>query len=191
MGRTAKSVNEMAAEELTSAANISMTENNEVKEVIEKKVNKVSSVPLKDSDEIEIMSLIPNVSYKDNKTGDMYEWEESGHIEIITFETLKNLWRNHKGYFRNMWLKPKDDRVINQFGLTNIFKKYDMLMDDSSYTRDNIDKICSAISEAPNGLKRSIFNRVKDLVVTEKLTDVSVIRALEKHLKVDLISFLN
>lgn len=191
MGRTAKSVNEMAAEKLTSAADLSATENNEVKEVIEKKVNKVSSVPLKDSDEIEIMSLIPNVSYKDNKTGDMYEWEESGHIEIITFETLKNLWRNHKGYFRNMWLKPKDDRVINQFGLTNIFKKYDMLMDDSSYTRDNIDKICSAISEAPNGLKRSIFNRVKDLVVTEKLTDVFVIRALEKHLKVDLISFLN
>lgn len=191
MGRTAKSVNEMAAEKLTSAADLSETENNEVKEVIEKKVNKVSSVPLKDSDEIEIMSLIPNVSYKDNKTGDMYEWEESGHIEIITFETLKNLWRNHKGYFRNMWLKPKDDRVINQFGLTNIFKKYDMLMDDSSYTRDNIDKICSAISEAPNGLKRSIFNRVKDLVVTEKLTDVFVIRALEKHLKVDLISFLN
>ena len=191
MGRTAKSVNEMAAEELTSAADISMTENNEVKEVIEKKVNKVSLSPLKDSDEIEVVSLIPNVSYKDNKTGDMYEWEESGHIEIITFETLKNLWRNHKGYFRNMWLKPKDDRVINQFGLTNIFKKYDMLMDNSSYTRDNIDKICSAISEAPNGLKRSIFNRVKDLVVTEKLTDVSVIRALEKHLKVDLISFLN
>lgn len=191
MGRTAKSVNEMAAEVNSSAANIPMTENNEVKEVIEKKVNKVSLSPLKDSDEIEVVSLIPNVSYKDNKTGDMYEWEESGHIEIITFETLKNLWRNHKGYFRNMWLKPKDDRVINQFGLTNIFKKYDMLMDDSSYTRDNIDKICLAISEAPNGLKRSIFNRVKDLVVTEKLTDVSVIRALEKHLKVDLISFLN
>ena len=59
----------------------------------------IKSQPLEDSDEIEVVSLVPNVSYKDSKTFDMYEWKEVGHIEYMTFDTLKNMWRNNKGYF--------------------------------------------------------------------------------------------
>lgn len=151
----------------------------------------IKVIPLEDSDEIEVVSLIPNVSYKDGKTGDMYEWDNVGHIEYMTFDILKNMWRNNKGYFRNMWLRPNDDRVINQFGLTKTFEKYEYLMDASNYTRKNINAICSAISETPNGLKIAICDRVKSLVVGHEVTDVSVIKALEKHLNIDLIEFLD
>lgn len=151
---------------------------------------KVKVEPLEDSDEIEVISLIPNVSYKDSKTFDMYKWEEAGHIEYMTFETLKNMWRNNKGYFKNMWLKPNDDRVISKFGLTKTFEKYEYLMDSSNYTKENINNICSTISETPNGLKRSIYSKVKNLVISGDIADVSVIRKLERHLKVDLIDFL-
>lgn len=151
---------------------------------------KVKVEPLEDSDEIKVISLIPNVSYKDSKTFDMYKWEEAGHIEYMTFETLKNMWRNNKGYFKNMWLKPNDDRVISKFGLTKTFEKYEYLMDSSNYTKENINNICSTISETPNGLKRSIYSKVKNLVISGDITDVFVIRKLERHLKVDLIDFL-
>lgn len=146
--------------------------------------------PLNDSDEIEVVSLIPNVSYKDSKTLDMYEWDEVGHIEYMTFDTLKNMWRNNKGYFKNMWLKPNDDRVINKFGLTKTFKDYEYLMDESNYTKKNIDTICKSISNTPNGLKRSIYNKIKDLVVKEKITDINVIKKLGRHLNVDLTDFI-
>ena len=167
-----------------------------VSEVVEK-VNETKKketkkiVELKDSDEIDVISLVPNVSYKDSRTLDMYEWDEVGHIEPMTFETLKNMWRNNKGYFKKMWLKPLDERVINKFGLTKTFEKYEYLMDDSNYTKNNIDEICSAISDTPNGLKMSIFNKIKSMVVSGDISDVSVIRALEKHLKTDLMSFLD
>ena len=161
---------------------------NEENEKITRK--SIKAEPLEDSDEIEIVSLIPNVSYKDSKTGDMYEWDEVGHVEYMTFDTLKNLWRNHKGYFRNMWLKPNDDRVINKFGLTKTFEKYEYLMDSSNYNKKNIKNVCSAISDTPNGLKRSIYSKVKNLVISGDISDVSVIKELERHLKVDLISFL-
>lgn len=170
-----------------------------VEDVTEKKVNEenkkntkksINAEPLNDSDEIEVISLVPNVSYKDNKTLDMYKWEESGHVEYMTFETLKNMWRSNKGYFKNMWLKPEDDRVINKFGLTKTFEKYEYLMDGSNYTKKNIKDVCSAISSTPNGLKMSIYNKVKTMVIDGEISDVSVIRALEKHLKVDLIDFL-
>ena len=83
-----------------------------------------------------------------------------------------------------------DDRVINKFGLTKTFEKYEYLMDASNYTKNNISKICNAISETPNGLKMSICCKIKNMVIDGDVTDVSVIRALERHLKIDLIEFI-
>ena len=166
-----------------------VTEMNEKEAKTTKK--SVNVEPLEDSDEIEVVSLVPNVSYKDSKTLDMYEWNEVGHTEYMTFDTLKNLWRNNKGYFKNLWLKPMDDRVINKFGLTKTFEKYEYLMESSNYTKKNINAICDAIKGTPNGLKFSICNKVKSLVVNGELVDVFVIRELEKRLNIDLLVFLD
>lgn len=184
MARIAKTV----VEEVVENVNVETME--EMNEETKKNVKKITKEELKDSDEIEVVSLVSNVSYKDDKTLDMYEWDEVGHIEFMTFETLKNMWRNNKGYFKNMWLKPNDDRVINKFGLTKTFEKYEYLMDASNYTKKNIKAICDAISETPNGLKFAICDKVKNLVVNGELTDVFVIKELEKRLKIDLIDFL-
>ena len=151
----------------------------------------VNVEPLQDSDEIEVISLVSNVSYKDRTTGDMYEWNEAGHSEYMTVETLDNMWRGNKGYFNNLWLKPNDDRVIKRFSLAKKFEKYEYLMDGSNYTKKNIDTICKAIADTPIGLKISICDKVKSLVVDGEITDVFVIRELEKRLKIDLINFLD
>ena len=150
----------------------------------------VAEEPLMDTDEIEVISIVPHVSYKDNRTGDMYEWEEIGHSEYMTMETLKNMWRNHKGYFRNLILKPMDFRVVKYFGLTNVYKDYEFLMDGNSYTRNNVNVICDAISKASNGMKYAICNKIRNLVTEGVVTDISVIRTLEKHLDIDLTSLL-
>lgn len=147
--------------------------------------------PLKDSDEIEVISLVSNVSYKDSKTLDMYDWRDIGHVEYMTFDTLKNMWRNNKGYFKNLWLKPNDDRVIKQFGLTKTFDNYEYLMDGSNYTKKNIGTICDVIKGTPNGLKIAICDKVKSLVVNGEVTDIHVIRELEKRLHINLIDFLD
>ena len=159
----------------------------------ETKVTKksVNLEPLEDSDEIEVVSLVSNVTYKDSKTLDTYEWREIGHVEYMTFETLKNMWRNNKGYFKNLWLKPNDERVINKFSLNRTFENYEYLMDASNYTKKNIGAICDAIKSTPNGLKWSICDKVKSLVVSGEITNISVIRELEKRLRIDLISFLD
>ena len=178
MARTAKS----AAEESVVNAVEEMNEENKKKSV--------KREPLNDYDEIAVVSLIPNISYKDSKTGDYYEWDEIGHVEYMTVDVLKNMWRSYKGYFRNMWLKPEDDRIINQFGLNKIYGKYDFLMDKSNYTKKNINTICETIVNAPNGLKASLYDKVKNLVVDGDITDVSIIRKLENSLNIDLIDFL-
>lgn len=180
MARTAKTTVE---NDVINAVEMMDEENKNV-------VKKVVKEELKDTDEIEVVSLVPNISYKDSKTLDMYEWDEVGHVEPMSFETLKNMWRNNKGYFKNLWLKPCDDRVINKFGLTKTFEKYEYLMDASNYTRKNIDALCEAISDTPNGLKFAICDKIKSMVVNGEVTDASVLKALEKHLNIDLIDFL-
>jgi hypothetical protein len=185
MARTTKTT----VEEVTENVAIETVE--EMNENVKKSVKNTVKEELKDSDDIEVVSLVPNVSYKDSKTLDMYEWDEVGHVEPMTFETLKNMWRNNKGYFKNMWLKPEDDRVINKFGLTKTFEKYEYLMDASNYTKKNIKNICEAISDTPNSLKFSICDKVKNLVVDGELTDIGVIRELEKRLNIDLTAFLD
>lgn len=159
-----------------------------VKETPVKEVEKVE--PLRDSNEIKVVSLVPNVWYHNDYTGDTIRWDSVGQEEYMTFEELKAMWRESKGYFRNMWLKPEDDRVVAKFGLTNIYKKYDFLMNEKNYTRDNIDKLCDSISSASSELKYCVCDKVKSLVADERITDIHVIRALEKHLKVDLTSFI-
>lgn len=181
---TAKSaVNYSAAVTSVAAADIEPAECNKV-------VNKRNTETLEDWEEIEVESLVPNVSYKDSRTNDIFEWEEIGHVEYMTVGTLKNMWRNNKGYFRHMLLKPNDDRIISQFGLFSTYEKYDFLMDEVNYNRQNIDLLCDAISSTPNGLKYTIYNKVKSLVLSGTVSDIIVIRALEKHLNLDLTSFL-
>ena len=172
----------------------SASENGVVEEMNEetKKTAKktVKEEPLDKFEEIEVISLVPNVSYKDSKTFDMYEWDEIGHSEPVTVETLDNMWRSNKGYFKNLWLKPNDERIINKFGLTKTFEKYEYLMDGSNYTKKNIDKICETIASTPNGLKLSICDKVKNMVIDGDVVDIFVIRKLENRLKIDLIDFL-
>lgn len=187
MARTAtKSVVEEVITETTSDTVETMNE--EMKKTTRKTVE---VKPLEKSEEIRIISLVSNVSYKDRLTGDMYEWDEAGHSEWMTVETLDNMWRNNKGYFNNLWLKPDDERVIKRFGLAKKFEKYEYLMDGSNYTKKNIGEICKAITETPIALKWSICDKVKSLVVNGEITDVFVIRELEKRLKIDLIDFLD
>lgn len=141
-------------------------------------------------DEIGVVSLIPNVSYKEKATGDFYTWSEPGQVETMTYGTLQNMWRETKSYFRNMWLKPLDDRVVKKFNLKSIYDKYDFLMDGENYTIENVDKICDSIKSTPAQLKQSLCNKVKNLVTNGEVTDVNVIREIEKSLNIDLISLI-
>lgn len=187
MART--STTKTTVEETVELVSETVEEMNEDKKKDLKK--SINTEPLEDFDEIKVVSLVPNVSYKDSKTLDMYTWREVGHVEYMTFDTLKNMWRNNKGYFKNLWLKPMDERVIKKFGLVPTFDKYEYLMNASNYTRKNISEICEAIKATPNGLKIAICDKVKSLVISGEVTDIHVIKELEKRLGIELIDFLD
>ena len=178
-----KSLNKAAEDNVSSAAVF-----NE-EEVVG--VNEINEEPLKDTDEIEVISLIPHVGYRDFATSDYYEWENDGDVEYMTLDALTRMRRNFRSYFDDMCLKPNDARVIKKFGLERFYKQYDAFMDASSYTRENIsdtlDKIHSIRS---NSMKASIVNKIKAMVSSGEISDVNVIRTIEKRFDLDLIATL-
>ena len=125
---------------------------------VDEEVMEARAKALKDTDEIQVKALVPNVSYLDKSTGDFYRWDDVDQEEPLTFETLKNMWKSHKGYFRNMWLRPLDDRVINRFGLEKLYKDFDFLMNPENYTRASIKTVIATISKTPNELKFTIVD---------------------------------
>ena len=152
---------------------------------------KVNKEPLQDDDDIEVQSMIPNVSYFDTKNQDYYEWKQVGDIEIMTFEALKNMWKNSRGYFKKLWLRPLDKRVVAKFnGLSKLYEDFDELMDINSYTRDNISSIAQRILDMPRGTSNSVITLIIDSVDSGKLNDIKVLKELEKTLGLDLISLI-
>ena len=157
-------------------------------EVVKTKKATVKVVePIEDTDEIEVVSLIPNVSYKDSKTLDFYEWKNIGDVEEIPFEVLKNMYRNNRGYFKNLWIKPLDERVIEKFRLRKLYESHEKVINIENYTMDNIVDICEEIHKLPNSSKLSVLALIRNSVDEEKIQDIRIIKLLESNLKISLI----
>lgn len=165
-----------------------VVDNVENEEVVKTKKATVKVVePLEDTDEIEVVSLIPNVSYKDSKTLDFYEWKNIGDVEEIPFEVLKNMYRNNRGYFKNLWIKPLDDRVIDKFRLRKLYESHEKVINIENYTMDNIVDICEEIHKLPNSSKLSVLALIRSSVDEGKIQDIRIIKLLESNLKISLI----
>lgn len=161
------------------------------KSVTTKKNDATNIKELDDKEEIEVVALIPNVSYYDRATGDRYEWDNAGDVEYMTVEAIQRMRRNSRGYFEDMCVKPNDERVIKKFGMERYYEQHDYLMDASNYTKDNIANVLDKFSSLrSNSLKSSIVNKIKDMIANGELSDAVVIRAIEKRLDIDLISLL-
>lgn len=146
--------------------------------------------PLDKDEIIEVISLIPNVSYKDKKYGDIYRWEKANEVVEMTFDVISYMHQNHKAYFKSMWIKPLDKRVIKKFGLESTYRDYDFLMDASNYTKKNVGEICNSIRKTPQSLKFAICNKIKSLVSSGEVSDIHVLREIEKSLNIDLIPLI-
>ena len=182
----------MAAQKKTNNLPVeTVDENMNVKEDVDvEKVVKKEKALDKD-DIIEVISLIPNVSYKDKKYGDIYRWEKAGDVNEMTFEVINYMHQNHKEYFRSMWIKPLDNRVVKKLGLEVTYRDYDFLMDANNYTRKNISQICESIRKTPQSLKFAICNKIKNFVSSGEIADVHILREIEKSLNIDLIPLIN
>ena len=166
-----------------------------VEETVEEKpvvaTTKPVKVKIEDDEEIEVQSFDSNVTYWDKATDETYFWEEVGEVISMPYSVIKNMWRNHKTYFRNFLLKPLDDRVVKELGLVKTYEKYDFLMDGSQYTKANLDSIITTINGGTNGFKSAIFNNIKNMIINGDVTDIYVIKQLGNAFDIDFVGLVD
>lgn len=167
-----------------------------VEETVEEKpiivaTTKPVKVKIEDDEEIEVQSFDSNVTYWDKATDETYFWEEVGEVISMPYSVIKNMWRNHKTYFRNFLLKPLDDRVVKELGLVKTYEKYDFLMDGSQYTKANLNSIITTINGGTNGFKSAIFNNIKNMIINGDVTDVYVIKQLGNAFDIDFVGLVD
>ena len=191
MGRPRKTatVEEKDKAVVSTAPDLPATETVEEKPV--KATTKPVKVKIADDEEIDVQSFDSNVTYWDKATDETYFWEQVGEIISMPYSVIKNMWRNHKTYFRNFLLKPLDKRVVTELGLTKTYEKYDFLMEGSNYTRDNLDTIIATINGGTNGFKSAIFNNIKNMITGGKITDISVIKQLGNAFDIDFVGLID
>jgi hypothetical protein len=164
-------------------------------ETVEEKPVKVTTKPervkIDDDEEIDVQSFDSNVTYWDKATDETYFWEEVGEVISMPYGVIKNMWRNHKTYFRNFLLKPLDDRVVKELGLVKTYEKYEFLMDGSKYTKSNLDTIVTTINGGTNGFKSAIFNNIKNMIIGGDITDIYVIKQLGNAFDIDFAGLID
>ena len=164
-------------------------------ETVEEKPVKVTTKPervkIDDDEDIDVQSFDSNVTYWDKATDETYFWEEVGEVISMPYSVIKNMWRNHKTYFRNFLLKPLDDRVVKELGLVKTYEKYEFLMDGSKYTKSNLDTIVTTINGGTNGFKSAIFNNIKNMIIGGDITDIYVIKQLGNAFDIDFAGLID
>lgn len=147
-------------------------------------------MPLTDNEIIVCTAQIPNMTYKDHKTGDMYTWQAVGDAEEISFSVLRDMYRNYDSYIKNLWITFDDERVVKKFRLERLYGNYKLLMSDKFYVKSNMQKIKEIIKEMPRGILETAILKVKSFITDGKISDLKVIRELERQFHVDLINLV-
>lgn len=145
-------------------------------------------------DTLELDTSIPvksitfgGLTYKSRSTNAVFRWNQIGAIQYMTVAELNEM-NNHKSGFLN---KPlvilMDERAVKKFRLTPVYENVAKLNNLKEVFNSDMGTIERVVDDALRVNMRDILiNKVRQMYKTKKLTDINVIRLLEKKLSFDL-----
>ena len=145
-------------------------------------------------DTLELDTSIPvksitfgGLTYKSRSTNAVFRWNQIGAIQYMTVAELNEM-NNHKSGFLN---KPlvilMDERAVKKFRLTPVYENVAKLNNLKEVFSSDMATIERVVDDALRVNMRDILiNKVRQMYKTKKLTDINVIRLLEKKLSFDL-----
>ena len=153
---------------------------------------KVEETGLSLDDMIPVKSItFGGLTYKARSTNAIYRWNQIGSIEYMSVAELNEM-NNYKRAFLN---KPlvilMDERAIKKFRLQKIYENVAQVNNlKSVFERDNktIENMVDSALKA--GMRDILISKVRQMIKNGKLTNVSIIKLLEKKLQYDLMNIV-
>lgn len=149
----------------------------------------VRNVELKNEDEIAVRSVtFGGLSWVSPRTNAHYRWNEIGAIEYIPFGELITMNNTARDFLFDPLVIVQDDRVVDYFRLNATYEKIacvDKL--EEMFNKGDLDEIGVALRSLVNTNMRDIaISKIRTLRQESKLTNIDVIRLIEKILCFDM-----
>lgn len=139
---------------------------------------------------INVKSIVyGGLTYKSRTTNAVFRWNQIGSIQPMTVAEINEM-NNHKtDFLRKPLVILMDERAIKKFRLTGVYENVAKINNLSAvFNSGDLDKIDKVISDALSVNMRDILiSKVRQMYKNKKLTDINILRLLEKRLQFDLM----
>lgn len=125
--------------------------------------------------------------YRSNKTGEVFVWSSFGDEQELELQELKSAKNSYKSFFINNWFLFDDPEVIDWLGMTKYYKHSINAEGFDELFKKPVDEIEDILSKMPEGQKKAVAYRAKQLIADGSIDSMKVITTVEKALGVELI----
>ena len=156
-------------------------------DAVEDKIEEIVDLPMDET--INVKSIVyGGLTYKSRTTNAVFRWNQIGSIQPMTVAEINEM-NNHKtDFLRKPLVILMDERAIKKFRLTGVYENVAKINNLSAvFNSGDLNKIDNVITDALSVNMRDILiSKVRQMYKAKKLTDINILRLLEKRLKFDL-----
>ena len=125
--------------------------------------------------------------YISKHTGEKFEWDGFGSEQEMELNELKHAKNSNKQFFTNNWFMFDDPWVIEYLGVRQYYKNTVPIDDFDDIFQKDPKELAKLLKNVPDGQKRSIAYRARQLIEEDAIDSLNTVKILEKELGVDLI----
>ena len=156
-------------------------------DTVEDKIEEIVDLPMDET--INVKSIVyGGLTYKSRTTNAVFRWNQIGSIQPMTVAEINEM-NNHKtDFLRKPLVILMDERAIKKFRLTGVYENVAKINNLSAvFNSGDLNKIDNVITDALSVNMRDILiSKVRQMYKAKKLTDINILRLLEKRLQFDL-----
>lgn len=129
------------------------------------------------------------LTYKSRATNAVFRWNQIGEIQSMTIGEINEMNNYKSDFLRKPLVILMDEKAIKKFRLTPVYENVAKINNLSAvFNSGDLDKIDKVISDALSVNMRDILiSKVRQMYKNKKLTDINILRLLEKRLQFDLM----
>ncbi len=128
------------------------------------------------------------LTYKSKSTNALFRWNQIGAVEYMTVAELNEMNNYKREYLNKPLVVLLDERAIKKFRLSQVYENVAKINNLKSVFNSDIATIERTIDMALKVNMRDILiSKVRGMIEKRTLTDVSVIKLLERKLQQDLL----
>ena len=145
---------------------------------------------LTDDTKITVQALVINICYTCPITFETFNWMEVGDTQEMTYKQIRVMSVKHPRYFTEKWLKPLNDDVLEKLKLKKYFENNLSRGDLKLLFGNDVGAVEEMLTNLNPDSKAELAPKAVKSAKDGKISNVKIIRLVEKHLGVEIMDLI-